>query len=151
MAKNYEQRVLDSYLGSGWSEDPFKRTILLNGQGDIATVSGVDNLANAIFRRLKTPIGWYPEFPWYGSRLNDMIGMGNSFENRELVATWIEESLLFEKRLQNGTLNVTVERNSRDYRAVDILINARVVGFANPELFVFSFFLKTGTLVPEIS
>ena len=151
MAKNYEQQVQDSFLGSGWAEDPFKRTISLDGQGDIATVSGTSNLANAIFRRLKTPIGWYPEFPWYGSRMNDMIGMGNSFENRELVATWIEQSLLFEKRLQDGTLEVTVEKNPGDYRAVDILIKARVIGYASSELFVFSYFLRTGALVPETS
>jgi len=147
MAKSYQEEQQDSYLGRGWAEDVFERTIVLDRQGDIAIVSGLYNLSNAIFRRLKTPLAWYPEYPWYGSRLNEMIGKGNSFENRELIGTWIEQSLLFEERFVDGTLDISVDKNARDHRAVDIAISVQVVDYPDPSLFVFSFFLKTGTLV----
>lgn len=147
MAKSYEEQRQESYLGRGWAEDPFERTLVLNGQNDIATVAGLDNLSNAIYRRLKTPLAWYPEYPWYGSRLNETMGMGNSFENRELIGTWVEQSLLFEERFVDGTLKVSIEKNVRDYRAIDIAISVQVVNYPDSALFVYSFFLRTGTLV----
>ncbi|OGM08179.1 hypothetical protein A2Z67_06205 [Candidatus Woesebacteria bacterium RBG_13_36_22] len=147
MAKSYQELQQESYLGIGWAEDVYERTLLLDRQGDIAAVGGLYNLSNAIFRRLKTPLAWYPEYPWYGSRLNEMIGMGNSYENRELIATWIEQSLLFEERFVDGTLRISVEKNIADYRAVNINIRAEVVNYPDPAVFVYSYFLKTGTLL----
>lgn len=146
MAKSYSEKKIDSYLGFCWDEDPFTRVLYSDKSGDIAIIGGVDNLANAIFRRLKTPLGWYPEFQWYGCRLTEMIGMGNTYENRELISEWVQESLLYEKRIMDGTLNVSVTRDAADYRAVRILITCRIINFASPNVFVYDFFLKTGDL-----
>jgi hypothetical protein len=146
MAKNYEAQQADSYLGFCWDEDPFTRELYLDKSGDFAINGGVSNLSNAIYRRLKTPLAWYPEYPWYGSRLNEMIGMGNTYENRELISTWIEESLLYEKRIMDGTLNVSVKKDASDYRAIRILITCRVINFPSPSSFVYDFFLVTGKL-----
>jgi hypothetical protein len=144
--KSYSDKQVESYLGFNWNEDPFTRTIVLDKSTDISTSGGVNNLANAIYRRLKTPLGWYPEYPWYGCKMNEMIGMGNTYENRELISTWIEQSLLYEKRIIDGTLNVSVSKDASDYRAIRILITCRVINFANPNAFVYDYFLKTGKL-----
>ena len=146
MAKTYTDKQIDSYLGFCWDEDPFTRTLYSDKSGDIAIIGGVGNLANAIFRRLKTPLGWYPEFAWYGCRINEMIGMGNTYENRELIGEWVQESLLYEKRIMDGTLNVSVRKDASDYRAIRILITCKIINFASPSSFVYDFFLKTGDI-----
>ncbi|MFA7144922.1 MAG: GPW/gp25 family protein [Candidatus Izemoplasmatales bacterium] len=146
MAKSYSDKKIDSYLGFGWAEDPFTRVLYSSSNGDIASAGGVNNLANSIYRRLKTPLGWYPEFPWFGCRINEMIGMGNTYENRELISQWIQESLLYEKRIMDGTLHVSVTKDSSDYRAIRILVTCKIINFASPNAFVYDFFLKTGDL-----
>lgn len=143
---NYEQARLDSALGFGWSEDPFTRVLVTDNTGDIGASGGLTNFGNAIYRRLKTPLGWFPEFPFYGCRLNEMIGMGNTYENRMLIETWIEESLLYEYRIINGSLKISVEKDSSDYRAVIINIQCRIKDMPDPAVFVYSFFLKSGDL-----
>lgn len=147
MAKSYEEKQQESYLGIGWKEDPFTRELVKDRSGDLSSVAGLTNIGNAMYRRLRTPLGWYPEYPWYGSRLNEMKGLGNTEENRALIETWVEESLLYENRIVSGSLTVRVDKNPRDFRAVDIVITCRLVNYADPSLYVYSFFLVTGNLV----
>lgn len=146
MAKTYEEDKIESVLGFGWSENPYTRNIISSQSGDIGISGGITNFGNAIYRRIKTPLGWYPEFPFYGCRINEMIGMGNTYDNRMLVETWIEESLLYEDRIENGSLKVNVEKDPSDFRAILIGIQCRVKNFPDSAVFVYSFFLKTGEL-----
>src|SRR5438874_13533421 len=61
---------------------------------DFSTISGRDNLGQAVIIRLLTPTGelallGHPEF---GSRLHELIGRQNTSTNRNLVKLFILES-----------------------------------------------------------
>lgn len=68
---------------------------------DLATVSGRDNLAQAVIMRLLTPVGELAPLghPNYGSRLHELIGRENTPTNHNLIKLYILESLKQEPRI----------------------------------------------------
>ncbi|MEZ4868454.1 MAG: DUF2634 domain-containing protein [Caldilineaceae bacterium] len=93
---------------------------------DLATVSGRDNLAQAIFMRLLTPRGELSELahPEYGSRLHELIGRVNSETTRNLIKLFILESLQAEPRIAEIVeVTVTPVEGSRTRQDVRHLVN----------------------------
>lgn len=90
---------------------------------DLDTVSGKDNLAQAIIMRLLTPQGELADLghPEYGSRLHELIGTQNTASSRNLARLYIMESLQREPRIEK-VLEVTVAPNA----SVRELINVRI-------------------------
>ena len=68
---------------------------------DIGTVTGRDNLGQAIMMRLLTPTGELAPLghPEYGSRLHELVGRENTETNRNLARLYILQSLQLEPRI----------------------------------------------------
>ena len=70
-----------------------------SGTSDIATITGMDNLYQAIQHRLLTPMGSLKLHPTYGSRLKTLLGKGSNQVVEMLVKMMISESLQYEERI----------------------------------------------------
>ena len=72
------------------------------GIKDIRTVSGRENLNQAIMARLLTPLGELASLGHadYGSRLHELVGRGNTDTSRNLLRLYILESLKKEPRIE---------------------------------------------------
>jgi phage baseplate assembly protein W len=93
---------------------------------DLGTVSGRDNLAQAVLMRLLTPRGELTELahPEYGSRLHELVGRINSETTRNLVKLFILESLQLEPRIAEIVeVTVTPVEGSRTRQDVRHLVN----------------------------
>jgi phage baseplate assembly protein W len=79
--------------------------LLAAAGGDLRTVAGRENLAQAIVNRLLTRRGELAGLghPQYGSRLHRLVGEVNNARTRGLAEIYIRESLAQEPRLQAVT------------------------------------------------
>ncbi len=96
---------------------------------EIGTISGLDNLGQAIMMRLLTPKGELAALahPEYGSRLYELIGRQNTATTRNLAKLYILDSLQLEPRIQKVTsLVVEAARGARD--RLNIQLAVRPVG-----------------------
>lgn len=93
---------------------------------DFTTVSGEDNLAQAVVMRLLTPMGELEHFGhrFYGSRLHEMVGRGNTETTRNLIRLRILESLHYEARIAE-IIEVTVVPVAHQRSTVDATIIVR--------------------------
>ena len=92
---------------------------------DIATVSGSENLAQAIFLRLLTPRGELAGLghPDYGSRLHELIGRENTETTRNLVRLYILQGLQQEPRISEiQKVTVLPDPNQRDAATVEVVV-----------------------------
>jgi phage baseplate assembly protein W len=88
---------------------------------DFVTLTGNDNLAQAIKIRLLTPRGELTALghPDYGSRLHELIGQPNTDTKRNLVRLYIIEALKREPRIAEITeLEVKPVSGTRDQLSV---------------------------------
>lgn len=100
------------------------------GQSDrgLATVSGRDNLAQAIFNRFNTCQGELETLghPDYGSRLHLLMGEINNDRTRKLAELYLRESLAQETRIAEITA-IIFEPPSRDLDKRDTLLTTLVI------------------------
>jgi phage baseplate assembly protein W len=95
---------------------------------DLATVSQVENMQQALLLRLLTPRGALEILghPEYGSRLNTLIGEPNTEGNRNRAKMYVLESLAQEPRLTEIlSVSVTTDRTYSP-GTVDISVAAKV-------------------------
>lgn len=74
-----------------------------NGNGDIATVWGVENVKQATITRLCTPKGSLILHPEYGSELYNLFGKA-TIEQMQLIAVEIIRTVLMDTRITSCTL-----------------------------------------------
>lgn len=76
--------------------------LIASARGDVQTVAGRENLAQAIINRLLTRRGELTRLghPNYGSRLHRLVGELNNVRTRGLAEIYIRESLAQEPRIQ---------------------------------------------------
>ena len=88
------------------------------GKGDLATLDGRANLAQAILNRLLTRRGELTELGHaeYGSRLHELIGEPNNLRLRAMAEVYIRECLAQEPRIQTITHLVIEPPDYRVYR-----------------------------------
>ena len=147
---NIEPKRLGSDL---WLFDPLDRAddrtaqsdlrVTLRQGIDLATVSGVENLSQALLLRLLTPRGALEILghPEYGSRLSTLIGEPNTEANRNRAKLYVLEALAQEPRL-GQVLSVSVTTNRRvSQTRIDIAISAEVAESKQVLNLVFPFFL----------
>ena len=77
-------------------------------KADLNTISGTDNLAQAIMLRLMTPIGSRPLRPTFGSQLPFMIGAGQSEEIKRTIKMIVGATVMQESRIV-GVDDIQVE------------------------------------------
>lgn len=110
---------------------------------DLAIVSGVDNLSQALLLRLLTPRGALTDLghPDYGCRLHTLIGEPNTETNRNRAKLFVLEALGQEPRIGRVlSVNVTTNRTGSPTR-IDIAVSAEVAESTQVLNLVFPFFL----------
>jgi phage baseplate assembly protein W len=115
---------------------------------DLVTLTGVDNLKQALLLRFSTPVGELAPLGHkdYGSRLHQLIGEPNTETNRNRAKLYLLQSLAGEPRIEK-VLNVKVKSDPRRRDRIQIEVSAKVLGSDTPLNFVFPFFLE-GTVQP---
>lgn len=100
---------------------------------DFATVSGRENLGQAIMMRLLTPMGEIAALghPSYGSRLFTLVGMRNTETNRNLAKLYILESLQMEPRVRKI---VDVKVAPHDYSRESVVVSIAVLPIDEEEV-----------------
>jgi phage baseplate assembly protein W len=91
--------------------------------GDLRTLSGRQNLVQAMLHRLLTRKGELAELghPDYGSRLHELIGEPNNDRTRDLVRLYAKECISQEPRIRE-IVKIRVAADSRDVVLLDITI-----------------------------
>lgn len=100
---------------------------------DFETLSGRENLAQAIVMRLLTPLGELTALghPDYGSRLHELVGQANNETVRNLAKVYILDALGRERRIAKVmTLDITPTPGTRDQ--INILLSVQPAGQMQP-------------------
>ena len=104
---------------------------------DLHTVSGLDNLVQALTLRLLVDKGDLSclGHPRYGSKIRDLLGQTMDRANRELIRRYVRQALLEDKRVQE-VVNVTVSNRvgAPDWVDVTALVTAVSGQSANLEV-----------------
>jgi phage baseplate assembly protein W len=119
---------------------------------DLATVSDVSNLQQALLLRFLTQQGELEGLghPTYGSRLHLLIGEPNTETNRNRAKLYVLEALGQEPRVDE-VLSVTVKTNPADRGRLDFSISLRPI-FSDIVLnLVFDLSVEDGQLNPSNS
>lgn len=72
---------------------------------EIKTISGVDNVAQSVTMRWRTPAGQFPGDDLYGNRMFDLIGEENTPYYQTLAAAFIKQSALSDPRVSDITIS----------------------------------------------
>ena len=112
---------------------------------DLDTLSGADNLVQALLMRFLTPQGELAALghPEYGSRLFDLIGELNNDTTRNRAKLYVLQALAAEPRVKD-VVSVKVTPNRASPTQLDIAITLRAVDSDTPLNLVFPFFLERG-------
>lgn len=110
-----------------------RERVLVTGEGrrqleDFDTISGDDNLGQAVIMRLLTPRGELEALghPSYGSRLHELVGTVNTETTRDRVRLYILEALAHESRIEKIlAITVTAHPWNRDVVTVDLRLRPR--------------------------
>lgn len=87
--------------------------LIVDDLGDIGSVSGFDNIVQAVSHRLQTERGTDPLHPEYGTGLSEIIGGVQSVYTEKLAILDIRQALAFEDRLDSfEVLSLTLDGTS---------------------------------------
>jgi phage baseplate assembly protein W len=91
----------------GWQPEPAGA----NELSDLDTITGRENVAQALILRLLTPRGALGELghAGYGSRLGELIGKGKTEELRGLCRAYLLEAIRDEPRVENNPLAIVFD------------------------------------------
>jgi phage baseplate assembly protein W len=112
-------------------------------KGDLQTVSGRENLGQALMQRLLTRKGELADLghPGYGSRLHELIGQPNNQATRDLVRLYAKECVMQEPRVKD-IVDVKVTPVSGDPHAVILDITVIPIKSNVPMNLVFPYYLE---------
>lgn len=99
------------------------------GLQDLETVSGLENLVQALTLRLLVDRGELAGLahPRYGSRIRDLIGEPLDRPNLELLRRYVRQELLRDPRVEE-VLQVAVTPHDARRDGVDIVARVRAIG-----------------------
>jgi len=117
--------------------------LALTPTGDIESVSGDMNLAQAIVHRIRTGTGELTDIghSTYGSRLYDMIGQPNTERTRELVRNITRECLSQDPRVKE-IVSIIVRVPIENLNRVDIDVTIIPIASTVPLNIVIPFYLE---------
>lgn len=112
---------------------------------DLETLSGVDNLKQALLLRFLTPAGELTSLghPDYGSRLFELIGELNTQTNRNRAKMYVLQALAAEPRVKE-VRSVQVTQNRAEPTRMDIDVWLVAIDGDTLLNLVFPFFLEGG-------
>lgn len=93
-----QSRVFKSSMGKDIRFDFETMDISMSDSG-LSTIEGKDNLGQALGLRLMTPLGSLPFHPTFGSRLNRLIGKGQSRGVETIGRLMVAETVIREPRI----------------------------------------------------
>ncbi len=110
------------------------------GKQDIASVSGRDNLVQALNLRLNARKGELRELghPNYGSRLHTLLGKLNNTVNRKLLEAYTRECLRQEPRVKD-IIHIDVEPSKTEPGSVSVHAAVKPIESPEPLNLVFPF------------
>jgi phage baseplate assembly protein W len=125
---------LDYALHGGFYEDADLADAGAGLHRDLALLSGIDNLTQAIANRLKTRRGELASLghPEYGSRHHELIGEPNVERTRNLVKMYVLRALRDEPRIERVLRADVRAEHSPPRETVRVELIVRVLGRAEP-------------------
>lgn len=96
--------------------------------GDLTTISGLDNLKEAVLRRIVTEPGSLSHRPDYGVGLKQFQNAPNSLSTQRELANRIVEQLGKERRVAKVN-SISITASNTEAEKVFILINVTPVGY----------------------
>lgn len=112
------------------------------GQADLESLTGLDDLSQALLLRFLTQQGELAVLghPDYGSRLHELIGSLNTESTRNRARMFALQALQAEPRVKQ-VVSLTVRQNPADRDRIDIDARLAAIDFDSPLNLVFPFFL----------
>jgi len=101
--------------------------IEIGGKGDLQTVTGRDNMVQAIRNRLGTRVGELDELghPDYGSYLDMIVGEPNIPDTHRIIEALVRDCLNQDPRIES-ILDVRVGASDEDKRLGRVMINVDI-------------------------
>lgn len=110
-----------------------KGDLLAAPNGDIQTISGLNNIKEALFRRLVTQPGSLVHRPNYGVGIKDFKNAPNSLPNQQRLALRVKEQFELDARVTEVVgLKVTVDDDTPEKIIIFVRIN--IEGFGETEM-----------------
>lgn len=117
---------LDEFLKTDLA---FKNDFVSTPSGGIDVISGLDNIKEALFRRLVTTPGSVIHRPEYGCNLKSFQGAINNLENQRKMAQTIKEQFEQDDRVEEVTgVSFTVDDNKPDIIKVNVKVSIKGYG-----------------------
>jgi len=110
-----------------------KDYVIRDGTGDLDTIEGLDNMKQALLRRLITEKGAIIHRPDYGVGLKQFQNAPNRLDDRRQLALRINEQFLEDDRVQE-VLGVQVNSEDLTPDQVTIVVRVLVVGYGEIEI-----------------
>lgn len=105
--------------------------------GDLALVKGLENLKQALLRRLVTHPGRLIHRPEYGVGIKDFQNAPLTLKTKETVAQRIGDNFIRDPRV-NEVLGVSVESKDQTPEKVIITVRTQIVGYQDEVDFSFT-------------
>lgn len=116
---------LDDFLKTDFA---FKSDFVVTPTGDLELLSGLENLKDALFRRLVTTPGALIHRPEYGVGLKNYQNAINGIENQRRLAGTIKEQFEQDPRVEKVTgVSFNVDDNKPD--TIKVNCSVSVVGY----------------------
>ncbi len=107
----------------------FKSDFVETATGDLDVISGLDNLKEALFRRLVTTPGSVIHRPEYGCNLKAYQGSLNNLENKRRLAQTIKEQFESDTRVEQVTgVSFKSDDNKPDMIEINVKVSVRGYG-----------------------
>ncbi len=108
--------------------------LVRNSSGDLETISGLENMKQAIFRRIMTSKGSIIHRPNYGVGLKSFQNATFTLATKRKIALEIQEQLEEDPRIEAvSSVSVDAESNS-DPDMVQIQLSVKLVGYGETEM-----------------
>lgn len=106
----------------------FKKDLVPTASGDLDVISGMENVKEALFRRLITTPGTLIHRPEYGVNVKQFQGALNSLENQRRLAMAIQEQFEQDERVEK-VLGVSIDSKNRTPDLVIVNVRVKIVGY----------------------
>lgn len=111
----------------------FKSDFIKTSTGDLDIVSGIENVKEALFRRLITVKGSIIHRPNYGVGIKLYQGALNSFSKQSELASRIQEQFVKDPRVDE-VLAVSITNQDKKPDSVQINVKVKLAGYGEQSL-----------------
>ena len=98
------------------------------GTGDLDTISGLDNIKDAIMRRIFTTPGSLVHRPTYGAGLKSYVGSPMTINTQQKLALTIQDQVLQEPRISKVN-SIQFVNTDQEPEKVFLVVKVEVIGY----------------------